>query len=125
MDANTATGETPDGIESDNSKNAIKCAECGKVENFCDALDASWGIQKNFEYVCDECIAKKKATADDKKENAQLELGDEVICLCGKKGTVIESPYDPCLTVRFEDGEIGIFVDDGSDAICNACFHGD
>ena len=70
MDANTATGETPDGVESDNSKNAFMCAMCGKVEDFFDAQDAGWEIQENLEYICDECIAKKKATADDKKENA-------------------------------------------------------
>ena len=68
MDANIASGETPPGVESDNSKNAIMCAMCGKVENFFDAQDAGWEILENLEYICNECIAKKKATADDKKE---------------------------------------------------------
>jgi len=138
MDANTATGETPPGVESDNSKNAENlCIEC--EENYlpkghigiCDRCkDRKFWEQRNKEKQEERKRAEiqqsqQKATAEEQKENAQLELGDEVICLCGKKGTVIESPYDPCLTVRFEDGEIGIFVDDGSDAICNACFHGD
>jgi len=72
MDANTATGATPDGVESDNSKNAIMCAMCGKVEDFFDAQDAGWEIQENLEYICNECIAKKKATADDKNKNAGI-----------------------------------------------------
>ena len=72
MDANIASGETPPGVESDNSKNAIMCAMCGKVEDFFDAQDAGWEIQENLEYICNECIAKKKATADDKKENAKV-----------------------------------------------------
>ena len=46
------------------------CAMCGKVEDFFDAQDAGWEIQENLEYICNECIAKNKATADDKKENA-------------------------------------------------------
>ena len=71
MDANIASGETPPGVESDNSKNAIMCAMCGKVEDFFDAQDARWEIQENLEYICDECIAKKKATAEEQKENAE------------------------------------------------------
>ena len=79
MDANIASGETPPGVESDNSKNAIMCAECGKVENFFDAQDAGWEIQENLEYICNECIAKKKATADDKKEGDNSKNAEEEV----------------------------------------------
>jgi len=117
MDANIASGETPPGVESDNSKNAIMCAMCGKVEDFFDAQDAGWEIQENLEYICNECIAKNKATADDKKENANRyfkHVEGNIIRLPADK---IDKVYDLSpFSYLDKDGErCGFYDDDTGD----------
>ena len=93
MDANIASGETPPGVESDNSKNAENlCIEC--EENYlpkghigiCDRCkDRKFWEQRNKEKQEERKRAEiqqsqQKATADDKKENAEkyvILVGDE------------------------------------------------